>query len=180
MITIVIAARAHGQTSDNEAGIRSGWRDPGLTDEGRRQAKQQGLLHANEEFDVIFSSDLRRTYETALLMFEGRQIPIVQDRRLRQLNYGDLEGLPTAELQDQGPQDMTTPFPNGESSIDLAGRFQDFLEDIEAHYDGKRVIIVANRPKIWRHLINGAPLEDSNENVRLEQPEVYELEPQSK
>ena len=175
MITIVISARAHGQTDDNVAGIRSGWRDPGLTDEGQRQARERGLLHANDEFDVIFTSDLRRTYETASLMFEGRQIPIVQDRRLRQLNYGDLEGLPTAEVQDQGPQDMTTPFPNGESYVDLAGRFQSFLEDIQANYDGKKVIIVANRPMIWRHLIDGAPLKDSIERA-LERPEVYECE----
>jgi len=179
MITIVISARAHGQTNDNVAGVRSGWRDPGLTEEGQRQARQQGLLHANEDFDVIFTSDLRRTYETAALMFEGRQIPIIQDSRLRQLNYGDLEGLPTADLQDQGPKDVDTPFPNGESCVQMVDRFRSFLDDLEPDYDGKRVIIVANRPGIWEHLLNGAPLEDSIAARLLERPAIFEYGPRS-
>ena len=48
---------------------------------------------------------------------------------------------------------------------------------------GKKKVYLAhdaNRPKIWQHLIDGAPLEDSIENGRLERPSIFEYEPQSR
>lgn len=62
---IVIIFESHVTTFDNEAHLSSGWFDVELSPLGKKQAKELGERYKNENFDVIFCSDLYRSYKTA-------------------------------------------------------------------------------------------------------------------
>jgi probable phosphoglycerate mutase len=78
----------HGSTDWSDAGRLNGWTDVSLNELGRRQSEHLREHLRAIEFDGIWSSDLARATETARLSV-GRAVP---DRRLRELDFGDLEG----------------------------------------------------------------------------------------
>ena len=78
---IEIWCAGHAQTHDNVAGVASGRRDLAVTDEGRNHPRTVlRERYANESFNVVLASDTQRAYDTARLIFEGRGIPIVQEK----------------------------------------------------------------------------------------------------
>jgi broad specificity phosphatase PhoE len=87
----------HATTTDNDAGIATGWLPGRLSPAGRAQARELGERHARG-VDAVFASDLARAVETAAIAFAGRGIPVFQDHRLRECGYGDLNGRPVAEV----------------------------------------------------------------------------------
>jgi broad specificity phosphatase PhoE len=142
MITIIF--EAHSTTIDNEAKLAAGWYDVALSDLGEQQAKQLGERRAGEHFDVIFCSDLQRSYNTAKLAF-GDTFPIIQDARLRECNYGSLNRTSKADVEAMREQALTVPFPEGESYEDTSRRMKSFLQDLLKDYDGKTVMIIGHR-----------------------------------
>lgn len=154
----------HGTTTDNEHDLATGWLPGELSDVGRQQAKDLGGMVADKRFDVVFCSDLRRAVESAQLGF-GSQCQIIQDERLRECNYGDMNGQSAAAFKDRLEDFVDTPFPAGESYKDVEARLVDFVDFLRAHYDGKHVAIVAHqapqlaldvllRHKTWRQAID--------------------------
>jgi broad specificity phosphatase PhoE len=87
----------HSITVDNENGIATGWLPGELSPHGVRQAKELG--ERRRDVDVVFSSDLRRAVQTVEL--SGLTVPHLQDWRLRECNYGELNGAP---VEGGGPQ----------------------------------------------------------------------------
>ena len=90
----------HAQTYHNAAVLASGHYDVALTEQGREDA--QTVLrtrYAGQHFDVVFTSDTQRAYDTACLIFAGRLISILQDARLRECDYGAFEGRPRVEME---------------------------------------------------------------------------------
>lgn len=73
MITIIF--ESHATTFDNEAHLSSGHNDVALSPLGIKQAKELGERYKNVHFDVIFCSDLQRSYKTAEIAF-GNKFPI--------------------------------------------------------------------------------------------------------
>ena len=63
MVTIIF--EAHSTSLDNEAKLASGHNDVELSELGRKQSKELGERYADQSFDAIYCSDLRRSYETA-------------------------------------------------------------------------------------------------------------------
>ena len=80
----------HGTTYDNASKKCSGWKQVELNDLGREQAINLGKINSNISFDVIFTSDLIRAIDSAELAFPDAKK--IQDKRLRECNYGDLDG----------------------------------------------------------------------------------------
>jgi broad specificity phosphatase PhoE len=122
---------AHAETYHNAAGLASGHYDVALTGHGRTQA--QSVLrarYAHQHFDVVFTSDTQRAYDTACLIFAGRPLPILRAPRLRECDYGDFERRPRAEMERARLTALHTPFPNGESYAQVAIRMRSFLTDI--------------------------------------------------
>jgi broad specificity phosphatase PhoE len=142
MVTIIF--ETHSTTVDNEAQLAAGWYDVALSDVGRQQAWQLGERYAGASFDAVFCSDLQRSYKTAQLAF-GARFPIIQDARLRECNYGDLNRHPKAEIESMKKQALTTPFPGGESYRDTSARMKLFLLDLLKNDDGKTVMIIGHR-----------------------------------
>lgn len=92
----------HGQSQWNLENRFTGWADVDLTEEGRAEARRAGQLLKSEgfEFDIVFTSVLRRAIHTAwtvLQEMEQSWVPVVPDWRLNERHYGDLQGLDKAE-----------------------------------------------------------------------------------
>jgi broad specificity phosphatase PhoE len=152
---------AHAQTYHNAADLASGHYDVALTEHGREQA--QTVLrarYAEQHFDVVFTSDTQRAYDTACLIFAGRPITIVQDARLRECDYGDFEGRPRAEMEQARLSAIDTPFPHGESYAQVAARMHSFLAQLATEHDGQRVLLVGHGATLWtlEHWVQGRPL----------------------
>lgn len=101
----------HGTTYDNASKKCSGWKQVELNNLGKEQAENLGRLNSNIKFDVIFTSDLIRAIDSANIAFPN--IPKIQDQRLRECNYGDLDGEDKQLVIYE--EHIYTPFPNGES-----------------------------------------------------------------
>ena len=86
-MSVEIIFEYHSTSTDNEAGVASGWRDPPLSEKGREQAKQLGERRRGAQIDAVFCSDLRRAVETAGIAFGGEGVPIHPDHRLREYDY---------------------------------------------------------------------------------------------
>jgi len=120
----------HGETTRSAALEVAGWSDPPLTARGRREAEALADRLRPVDFDGVWSSDLVRTLETARLA-RGEPVP---DRRLRELNFGDLEGLAFSEV-DEDIREAVLEFrdftaPGGESLEDLERRLESFLSEL--------------------------------------------------
>ena len=122
----------HGETPASRDRALAGWSDVPLTPHGEAQACALRPLLARERFDGAWSSDLRRAVSTARLAWgEARQ-----DRRLREMSFGSLEGRLWGTL-DADVQERLARFegfraPGGESFEDLRSRVSSFLDDLPA------------------------------------------------
>lgn len=159
MITLIF--ESHATTFDNENHLASGHFDVELSPLGIKQAKELGERYENEHFDAIFCSDLQRSYKTAELAF-GDRFPIIQDKRLRECNYGDLTRHPSSEVDPLKVEHITDPFPNGESYEQTSKRMKDFLDGLRQMYHdrGTNVLIIGHRATQYglEHWINGIDL----------------------
>jgi broad specificity phosphatase PhoE len=161
-MTVEIIFEYHSTSTDNEAGVASGWRDPPLSDKGREQAEELGARHQGEQIDAVFPSDLRRAVETAEIAFPNG-MPIHPDRRLREYNYGTMTGSAPDVIHTERPNRVDKAFPEGESLSDVAERVRDFLDDLVRDWDGKRVVIIGHGATklALDHVLGGMSLEDA-------------------
>ena len=158
---ITVYSEAHAQSLDNEASIASGHYDVELSETGRKQAAgEKSQRYAGIELDAVFTSDLRRAYETARIMFRGVDVPIIPDPRLRECDYGDMTRRPRSEIEGVRARHLGKPFPNGESYEQAMLRMKGFLDDVAADYGGKTVLIVGHIATRWglEYWIDGVPL----------------------
>lgn len=171
--TIEIVFETHSTTTDNERWVASGWLDGQLSMLGRRQAKELGDRRGNDEDLVaVFCSDLGRAIETAQIAFGGRGIPIFHDWRLRECNYGMLNGTAVARLEVERTKHVVDPYSGGESYADVVARARSFLSDMPTRYASKHVVVIGHSATKWAfdHILEGAPLEELVEGSFRWQP----------
>lgn len=118
----------HGATDWTEAGRFNGWTDVPLNDRGRAQARALGPLLPRADLARVWSSDLVRTTETACLALGGS----IPDARLRELDFGSLEGRRWEELESATQEALlrfeTFRAPGGESVADLLRRVTAWID----------------------------------------------------
>ena len=169
---IEIVFESHSTSADNERWIASGWLDPQLSPLGRRQAKELGERRAEDEIVAVFCSDLTRAAETAQIAFGGRGLPIFHDWRLRECNYGMLNGRAVARLEAERMKHVLDPYSGGESYSDVVTRVRSFLGDLPARYPQRRICVIGHSATKWAfdHLLEGTPLEELVEGSFRWQP----------
>ncbi|MBI4197836.1 MAG: histidine phosphatase family protein [Chloroflexi bacterium] len=161
-MAVEIVFETHSISVDNERGIATGWLDGCLSEKGRLLAKELGERRRRERIDAVFTSDLGRAVETATIAFGDSGIPMYLDKRLRECNYGFLNGMPTTLLELERAKHIDAPFPEGESYRDVVARIQEFLQDLSHAWDGKLVVIIGHSATRWAlgHLLCGQVLPD--------------------
>ncbi len=132
----------HGTTTDNIDHKSTGWIPGELSEKGIQQSIELKNQIKIDEIDLVISSDLKRAIDSANYTFEGIK-EILHDSRIRECNYGDLNGEDTSLVKYE--DHITDAFPNGESLLDVEARLRDFCNYLAENYDGKTVALVAHK-----------------------------------
>ena len=146
----------HGETDYNKGRRLQGVTDIPLNERGIALAEQTARELLEIRFDKIFTSPLVRAKKTAEIIRGERKIPIIVTDGLREISFGDYEGLtvldgkyniPDLHFLDffQAPQKYQTP-PNGESIADMSERTAGFVREVLLEPENRGKTIVALLP----------------------------------
>jgi broad specificity phosphatase PhoE len=139
-----IIFETHSISEDNEAGIASGWLPGRLSATGRELAAALGRRRSGDGLAAVFSSDLGRALETAAIAFADSAVPMLADWRLRECDYGTLNGAPAEVVHADRSAYLDQPYPGGESWQAATDRVGRFLNDLALRWDGARVLIIGH------------------------------------
>ena len=161
-MAVELVYETHSTSVDNERGIATGWYDGTLSARGREQAIELGRRRRDDGVSAVYASDLGRAVETAEIAFAGSGFPVRYDARLRECDYGELNGRPVGDVAAVRRRHVDEPFPGGESYRQVVERTRAFLADAAAEHDGERVVVIAHSANRWAldHLVDGRPLEE--------------------
>ena len=129
----------HGLTEWNKLKKLQGAADVPLAKEGILLAEKTGEALKDVKFDICFTSPLSRARQTAECVLGDRNVPIIPDKRIQEINFGDLEGGcvrdaegnyidPQVEMFFRDPVNFKRP-ENGEDIFDVIARTKDFWEE---------------------------------------------------
>ena len=151
----------HATSTDNVAGIASGHADPDLAPRGVEECSERRARWAGRAFDLVVASDLLRSLRTARLAFDHREITLRIDARLRECDYGELNGAPQAEVAALRARCIHTPFPGGESYEDVAVRTRALLDALAREHPHGTVLLIGHHAQrvVLPHLVSGVSLE---------------------
>lgn len=130
----------HGETDWNVIKRFQGRSDIPLNEEGRRLARITSEALREVPFDKIYTSPLKRAYETAMIIKRDRDIPVIEEPRIIEISFGEYEGLccsrenyniPDPEFMNFFDKPEAYKPPKGAESIEqLKSRTADFLQEI--------------------------------------------------
>ncbi|HEX8858339.1 MAG TPA: histidine phosphatase family protein [Actinomycetes bacterium] len=161
-MAVEILYETHALSTDNEAGIATGWLPGQLSLRGRQLAVELGQRHRSRAIAAVFVSDLARAVQTAEVAFGDRAIPIHTDARLRECNYGRYNGMPVVQLAAQRARHIDQPYPGGQSYRQVVTQVRDFLGELSAGWDGHTVVVIGHSATRWALdcLLDGKTLEE--------------------
>ena len=159
MITELFLIR-HAQTEHNIQKRYCGFSDVSLNITGMKHARSLKNRISKLKIEVLFSSPLKRARQTAEILFPERKI--IFEPRLRELNFGQWEGLQYNEIIEKYGSFynkwVNDPFnsrpPQGESLLDLQKRCMEFLEFALKNFKHKKIGIVSHSGPIRSMLIS--------------------------
>jgi len=141
----------HGEAEQNVTNIISSSETeknnpPHLTERGIEQAKKSAEKLAKERIDYIYASPYTRTMETTEVISRELGLEVVKDERLRETETGELDGKPLEDWEKffEDKNKLTTPPPGGESMMDVRHRVEEFLDEMDEKYEGKKILIVSH------------------------------------
>src|SRR5690606_8570570 len=94
----------HGESTWNQENRFTGWTDVDLTDKGRQEAQQAGDLLKSFEFDMVFTSVLKRAIRTMWIILDRTDqmwLPVTRAWQLNERHYGALQGLNKKETAEK-------------------------------------------------------------------------------
>jgi probable phosphoglycerate mutase len=139
-MTTILLAR-HGETDWNLDGRFQGWADPPLNGTGCEQARALAEKLRDVPFDAVYSSDLRRAHETAVIVADPHGVPVVTDPGLREIDVGSWSGLTRAEIDERWPG---ADHHDGETREAHLARVLATVERIARAHHGERILIVSH------------------------------------
>ncbi|MGN6763654.1 MAG: 2,3-bisphosphoglycerate-dependent phosphoglycerate mutase [Rhizobiaceae bacterium] len=183
----------HGQSEWNLKNLFTGWRDVGLTDKGREEARAAGekLKARGLKFDVAYTSALTRAQKTCGIILDvlGQGgLQTIRDQALNERDYGDLSGLNKDDARKKWGEEQVHIWrrsydiqpPGGESLRDTGARvWPYYLHEMQPHVLGGKTMLVAAHGNSLRALIMALDGLSPDEVVRLELgtgvPIIYQL-----
>ena len=154
----------HGETQYNVEKRIQGFCDSPLTERGIFQAKSVGKGLSDIDFKEAYASDSQRVLDTAKYAIGDRDIPLIIDPRLKEMNFGVLESLIEEEIFAQHGNILETLFsfkdlnasaPEGESCVQLFTRTLNAVEDIIKKHalDGGNILIFSHGITIGNYIL---------------------------
>jgi broad specificity phosphatase PhoE len=159
----------HGATDWNLARRCQGTTDLELNETGLEQAEAAALNLSREKIDAIYSSRLKRAFQTAGAVGRFHNLAVTIEESLRELDHGEIEGLTFAEIQATRPDFLRqwrdrpadADIPGGERLIDVEKRAWDGLGRIvRRHRPEETLVVVSHNFPILAVIchITGTPL----------------------
>jgi probable phosphoglycerate mutase len=148
-VTTILLAR-HGETDWNREGRFQGWADPPLNATGRAQAVDLSVALMAEELATVYSSPLRRAYETAEVVAASRGLVPVTIEALREVDVGSWSGLTREEIEQRFPEqyarwlDYGQGWDDGETYEAMADRVVGAVLELALVHDGERILAVSH------------------------------------
>lgn len=142
----------HGETEYNRDGRGLGRADLPLNERGQAQAAALGRRFAGVALGRVFSSPLGRALAVAAAVANGRVTVETRDELL-ELDVGETEGLPFAEMRQQYPEFLRewggerpegVRMPGGESLRDVAERLEPFLKELHQLEEAAVAVVAHN------------------------------------
>ena len=101
----------HGESEWNKLNLFTGWTDVDLSDKGREEARQAGVILKKEgyDFDICYTSFLKRAIHTLNAVLDEMDrawLPVVKSWKLNERHYGALQGLNKAETAEKYGEDQ--------------------------------------------------------------------------
>jgi broad specificity phosphatase PhoE len=154
----------HGETQFNVEKRVQGFCDSPLTDNGIAQAKSVGMGLSEIDFTAVYASESQRVVDTARHAIGHRNIPIMTDPRLKEMNFGVLESLYATDIPAQYGNILETLFslndlnmsaPEGESYLQLFSRTNAaIMEIVQRHKDdGGNILVFSHGVTIGNYLM---------------------------
>ena len=142
----------HGITEHNSSRRFAGYSDIELSTDGVWQVEKLRDRLAKEKIDAIYCSDLKRAITTAEVISSRHEVEIVRCSELREMNYGDAEGLTFEEIGRRYPElaesitnfSLELSFPGGESFKGFIARTIKFLNRLNKHAAEQTILIVSH------------------------------------
>ena len=177
MIGMKIYYVRHGQTDLNLAKkMQGGGTEKELNETGVSQAYNTKKELENVKYDLVICSPMKRAKQTAEIINEGRDIPIITDER----KLGDYEGRDVTEEMENNIWDYKLNYniPNGENLHDFEKRIDEFFDDIKEKYHDKSVLIVAHGgiAKVIKAHLYGMPESQNLAEISMNNCEIIETE----
>jgi broad specificity phosphatase PhoE len=143
----------HGQTVWNEEGRLCGSSDVPLSDEGLAQARKLAARLKDIGIAAIYSSPLLRARQTAEAIAAHHRVEVKIEPDLREIDYGDWEGLKVADVLEQFPEieklrreePMKFVAPNGEPMRRFAERVISAIQRVAASHADETICVVAHQ-----------------------------------
>ncbi len=142
----------HGITEFNSARRFMGYSDVELSAAGYRQVERLRSRLADDKIDAVYSSDLSRALVTAEIISSEHKLDIVTCPELREVNYGNVEGLTFEEIKRLYPEvaesianfSLRLKFPGGEDFEEFIERTNKFLDKLKRHTPSQTILIVSH------------------------------------
>lgn len=143
----------HGETDWNiEKRTQGISNNQPLNEKGMFQAKALAKRFEAIPVDVIYSSDLKRSYDTAYEIAKAKNLPLFTDTRLREMNFGKWEGLTSSDIEKMygsiyeiwRSKPMEAMIPDGETLLMLKERILKSVDEIINTHNGKNIAIVSH------------------------------------
>lgn len=142
----------HGETEWNTKGMMQGWGNSPLTELGRNQGEWLKNRMKELHMDVIYCSPSGRAYETAKIMKSNRDIKLIVDEDLREINMGQWEGLSQEEIKNLSEENhfnfwnMPSKYKanGGENFDEVRNRSYNAIVKILEKEKGKTILIVTH------------------------------------
>jgi broad specificity phosphatase PhoE len=115
-MAVEVVYETHSTSVDNERGIATGWLDGELSEWGREQASELGRRRRDDGIATVYASDLGRAVETARIAFGGTGIAVHHDARLRECDYGELNGATVDAVMAVRRRHVDEPFPGARAT----------------------------------------------------------------
>jgi alpha-ribazole phosphatase len=151
----------HGKTCDNLKRKYSGIRDIGLTRVGWQEAKKIEEKIKGLKVDRVFCSDLKRSWQTAEIIFSNRTCKIIKNPHLREINFGIWEGLTYSQILKRFPaiykKWLADPFsmdiPSGQRLSSFIQRIKKELRKI-VNSNKKQTVALVTHSGVIRVILN--------------------------
>ncbi|MDD5251855.1 MAG: histidine phosphatase family protein [Patescibacteria group bacterium] len=142
----------HGQDTDNAAGVLNGRRDTELTELGREQAHQVAAKLKGEGIEIIYSSPLKRAYETAQIIARELGVDeVIADEHLVERDFGVLTGKSGADIPKYAAKRLQTDrvnyFLEAEGAEDFPTcleRGRTIIKEIRERHPNRTILIVTH------------------------------------